>query len=306
MELTGEKIIAAPRQRVYDALHDTMIIRKSVPGCQVLNRVADDRYEATIALNLGPLKSSFFGTIQVYNVDPPSGYSLRAEASGGLSGNASGDAHVALASVDATTTNLAYYIRAEMNGKLAELDRRQLDDAARALVAEFFSRLQESLETARFVATADPTTDATGAPHRSREPRLPAEDMADETAYSASHYTDAGEPPFRTGETSAPAQEFDTVGVPRLAIAPATTDALGEPLRAADAAASDTRIGAGYEPTPVAAIGRPESAPVQPQYGGRNRAATVVEPPRNGMTLWRWFLVLLGLAAIAALLTGMV
>lgn len=310
MELTGEKVITAPRQRVYDALHDTVILRQAIPGCQAMTKAADGRYEATVALKFGPLKSNFFGTIHVYNEDPPSGYSLRAEASGGLSGNASGDAHIALASIDDQTTNLAYHVRADVNGQLGTLDSRQLESAARVLVAEFFSRLETALDTSRFVATSAPTTDSTGAPTGGWEPRrVAAADNPDETAYSASQYTRSDAPTRGSPETAVSSSRFETAGPPRFVTAPATTDALGEPSRPAANGFEHEDAGLGYEPTAGASrdFGRSgiDTFTGSPRFGQGSRATTDLEPPRSGSAIWRWFLVLVGLGAIAALLTDL-
>ncbi len=33
MDMTGEELIAAPRKRVYEALNDVDILKRSIPGC---------------------------------------------------------------------------------------------------------------------------------------------------------------------------------------------------------------------------------------------------------------------------------
>jgi carbon monoxide dehydrogenase subunit G len=41
MNMTGEQRIAAPRQRVWEALNDPDILRASIPGCQSLDKEGD-------------------------------------------------------------------------------------------------------------------------------------------------------------------------------------------------------------------------------------------------------------------------
>ncbi|MEM8853535.1 MAG: carbon monoxide dehydrogenase subunit G [Pseudomonadota bacterium] len=147
MDLTAEKVINAPPEHVFDALNDPAILRQAIPGCQSLHKESDSRYAMTVALKVGPLRSTFAGTIAVDNVDRPSGYTLIGEADGGVVGKARGRAHVALAAIDEGTTNLAYHLTAETEGELADLDERIVATTARTLANEFFSRLQLLVES---------------------------------------------------------------------------------------------------------------------------------------------------------------
>ena len=63
MNMTGEQRIAAPRQRVWEALNDPEILRASIPGCQSLEKAADDRFTATVEVKVGPIGARFKGTV---------------------------------------------------------------------------------------------------------------------------------------------------------------------------------------------------------------------------------------------------
>ncbi|MEM8551559.1 MAG: carbon monoxide dehydrogenase subunit G [Pseudomonadota bacterium] len=143
MQLTGEKVLGASRDEVFRALHDPATLRQAIPGCKRFVRVSDDRYEAEVAVKVGPISGTYKAAISVYNDDPPMGYSLHGHADGGLvAGGADGNAHVALAVVDGSTTNLAYHIAASLNGPLAEVGADVAEKVGRTLVSEFFSRLE--------------------------------------------------------------------------------------------------------------------------------------------------------------------
>lgn len=146
MEVTGEKVIVAPQVRVYDALHDPVILRQAIPGVQTLTKFGDGRYHITAALAVGSLRPTFTGTVEVYNEDRPAGYSLRGEAHAGAAGGVSGSAHVALAAVDADTTNLAYHVTADLGGEIGAIEDARIEPIARTLVAAFFARLQSVLD----------------------------------------------------------------------------------------------------------------------------------------------------------------
>ena len=48
MELKGEYRISASRERVWEALNDPEILKKSIPGCSVLEVVGDNSFAATV------------------------------------------------------------------------------------------------------------------------------------------------------------------------------------------------------------------------------------------------------------------
>ena len=39
MDMTGERRILAPRQRVWDALNDPEMLRAAIPGCESVTRL---------------------------------------------------------------------------------------------------------------------------------------------------------------------------------------------------------------------------------------------------------------------------
>jgi carbon monoxide dehydrogenase subunit G len=63
MKMLSEQPIAAPRQRVWEALNDPEILRASIPGCQSLDKEADDRFTATVEVKAGPIGARFKGAV---------------------------------------------------------------------------------------------------------------------------------------------------------------------------------------------------------------------------------------------------
>ena len=96
MNMTGEQRIAAPRQRVWEALNDPGILRSSIPGCQSLEKGADDRFTATVEVKVGPIGARFKGTVSLLDLNPPNGYTLLLAGSGGVAGSVKGSAKMRL------------------------------------------------------------------------------------------------------------------------------------------------------------------------------------------------------------------
>jgi uncharacterized protein len=169
MNMTGEQRIAAPRQRVWEALNDPEILCASIPGCQSLEKGADDRFTATVEVKVGPIGARFKGAVSLADRDPPNGYTLILEGNGGIAGSAKGRAKVRLSEV-AGGTLISYEVEGQVGGRMAQLGGPIIDATAKQLAGKFFSRFGEIVggaakptESARAKAAGSPTTPV-GAP----------------------------------------------------------------------------------------------------------------------------------------------
>jgi carbon monoxide dehydrogenase subunit G len=161
MNMTGEQRIAAPRQRVWEALNDPEILRASIPGCQSLEKQAHDRFTATVEVKVGPIGVRFKGAVLLANLDPPNGYTLILEGNGGIAGSVKGSAKVRLGE-DAGGTVVFHEVDAEVGGRMAQLGGPIIDATAKQLAARFFTRFGESVcgaaQPTPAKAPASPTT----------------------------------------------------------------------------------------------------------------------------------------------------
>jgi carbon monoxide dehydrogenase subunit G len=153
MDMTGERRIAAPRSRVWDALNDVVVLKASIPGCETLEKQADNAMRATAAVKIGPISARFTGNVQLSELDPPNGYTISGEGQGGVAGFAKGGAKVRLAD-DGGGTLLSYEVHAQVGGKIAQLGARLIDASAKQMADAFFDRF--SAQVAPAVVEAAP------------------------------------------------------------------------------------------------------------------------------------------------------
>ena len=140
MEMQGEAQIPAPKQVVWDALNNPSVLRESIPGCEELNQEGDDSFTAKVKAKVGPVSARFSGKVHLSDIDPPNGYRIHGEGSGGAAGFAKGGATVTLEDDGAGGTVLKYSVDASVGGKLAQIGSRLIDGAARKLADEFFEK----------------------------------------------------------------------------------------------------------------------------------------------------------------------
>ncbi|WP_428532366.1 SRPBCC domain-containing protein [Rhodopila sp.] len=145
MDMTGERLIPAPRQTVWQALNNPEVLKASIPGCESLEKLDDDQMKATAAVKVGPISARFSGKVQLSDIDPPNGYRISGEGQGGVAGFAKGGADVALADQGAETL-LSYKVNAQVGGKLAQLGGRLIDATAKQMADAFFDRFSKQVQ----------------------------------------------------------------------------------------------------------------------------------------------------------------
>ena len=143
MEMSGEQIIAAPRQAVWDALNDPEVLKACIPGCDSLEKTSDTDMTATVTAKVGPVKAKFNGSVTLSEIDPPNGYRISGEGKGGAAGFAKGGAQVTLSDSNEGGTVLRYTVDATVGGKLAQIGSRLIDATAKKLSGEFFVAFAE-------------------------------------------------------------------------------------------------------------------------------------------------------------------
>ncbi|HLJ65228.1 MAG TPA: carbon monoxide dehydrogenase subunit G [Stellaceae bacterium] len=155
MDMTGEYRIAAPRRRVWEALNDPAILKQCIPGCEEILKLSDTEMTAKVMAKVGPVKARFQGKVQLQDLDPPNGYRISGEGSGGVAGFAKGGATVRLVD-EAEGTLLTYVVDAQIGGKLAQIGSRLIDATARKMAEEFFGTFTTLLGHAAPAPTAEP------------------------------------------------------------------------------------------------------------------------------------------------------
>lgn len=144
MDMTGSQRIEAPRQAVWAALNDIAVLKQCIPGCESIEKVSDTEMNATVVLRVGPVKASFAGKVTLCDLDPPNGYTITGEGTGGVAGFAKGGAIVQLHE-DGAATILDYDVKVQIGGKLAQLGARLIDSTSKKLAAEFFEKFGKTV-----------------------------------------------------------------------------------------------------------------------------------------------------------------
>ena len=130
MEILGQQLISAPRQIVWDALNDPLILKECLPGCESVEQLSPEEFRVVIKTAIGPLKARFQGSLKISEAKVPESCVMHFEGQGGAIGFGKGTASVTLKEA-ADGTDLSYEAKAQIGGKLAQVGSRLIDSVAK-------------------------------------------------------------------------------------------------------------------------------------------------------------------------------
>ena len=144
MKLTGSYQINLEKQKVWDALNDSEVLKKAIPGCEEFKKNSDTEFTATATNKIGPFNATFTGDIELQDLNPPNSYKISGSGNSPV-GFASGEASVNLEDHE-NGTKLTYIVEANVGGKIAQVGSRLIDMTAKKMADIFFGKFSELIE----------------------------------------------------------------------------------------------------------------------------------------------------------------
>jgi len=136
----GQARVSATPDQVWRMLLDPATLAAVVPGAHGIEKLSDTRFRAQVTLGVGPVRGNYRADIELTDLDPPRGVTLKGSAQGAL-GLARGSGRITLDPDDAKGTNISYRYEAAIGGKAAAIGGRLLDGVAKFVIAQFFAGL---------------------------------------------------------------------------------------------------------------------------------------------------------------------
>jgi len=144
MELSGDILISAPRNKVWAGLNDPAVLTLCIPGCEGMEATSPTERTARVAVKIGPVRARFVGHVRMEDIRPDEGCVLRFQGSGGAAGMAKGHSNVELVD-ESGGTRLRYTAQAAIGGKLGLVGGRMIDAAAKQMADQFFKAFNEQM-----------------------------------------------------------------------------------------------------------------------------------------------------------------
>ena len=144
MKLSGSYKLNVKKEIVWNSLNDPNILQKCIPGCESFEKESDIIFKVTATNQIGPMNSTFSGTVNLSNIKKNESYTLSGEGQSSV-GFASGEANVQLKE-ESGITLLTYEVDIKVGGKIAQLGSRLINGVAKKMSDYFFGRFADIVD----------------------------------------------------------------------------------------------------------------------------------------------------------------
>lgn len=141
---SGETIVAADKQAVWDLLLDPVSLARIIPGCETLDCTGEDAYRAAVTIGIAGIRGRYDAKVALHDKVPPESLRLTGGATGAL-GHGEAEGEITLSDAGDGRTLLSYEYRARVGGKVASVGQRMLGAATKILIGQVFDGLNRQL-----------------------------------------------------------------------------------------------------------------------------------------------------------------
>ena len=145
MKITGEHLIEAPPEKVWQNILDPRVLEKITPGIKKLEELAPDHYKAVSEIKMGPVKGQFEGAFTIKDKTENKSCKIVLDQKSKM-GNALAEINLELIPVSDTQTKVHYTGDARISGMLARMGQRLIGGVVKTLSKQFFEALQKEIE----------------------------------------------------------------------------------------------------------------------------------------------------------------
>lgn len=144
MKVTGSAVLHAAPEAVYAAITDPAVLSSSIPGCESLTALGDDRYSMTVTAGVASIKGTYDGEVSLFDMQRPGALSMRAKGAG-APGTVETTVQVTLADQGDGTTRLDYAADAVVGGMVGGVGQRMLTSVSKKMAGQFFGNVDDVL-----------------------------------------------------------------------------------------------------------------------------------------------------------------
>jgi hypothetical protein len=145
LEIKGEHAFAAARPELWALLNDPEVLKQAIPGCNAVERIAEDRYRMGLKLRVANVSGEYMGEVAILERREPLHYVLAVSGEGSI-GFMKGQGVFDLEEHAEGGTLLHYAGSAELGGVVAGVGQRVLTGVARYLAGRFFQALEKIIQ----------------------------------------------------------------------------------------------------------------------------------------------------------------
>jgi carbon monoxide dehydrogenase subunit G len=142
MKVAGTSSLPVPPERAYALLQDPDVLARCIPGCEGLDRVADDEYAMRMKMGIASISGRFDGKVRITEQNPPVSFRMRVEGTGKI-GFMKGDGVITLSAAD-SASNVQFEGDVQVGGTIANVGQRLIETTAKMIIKRFFDCLAQT------------------------------------------------------------------------------------------------------------------------------------------------------------------
>ena len=142
MKITASYQFNTTAPKVWAVLTDTRSLARCIPGCEGLDPLGNDEYQAVMTVGIGPIKGRYNAKISMRDQVPHKSYRLGIQGTG-TGGFVNGDAVITLIEENGKTT-VKVEGDSSVGGPVARVGQRMMDSVAKTMLDRFFGCLQKA------------------------------------------------------------------------------------------------------------------------------------------------------------------
>jgi carbon monoxide dehydrogenase subunit G len=144
MLFQGTESIEAPQDTVWAFFMNAPAVAACAPGFQKMEVLSPEHYKPTIAVGIGPVRTTFVLDVTLTDLQPPQHLTMKGH---GVAAGSAVDltSELDLTAVSNTSTKLSWSMDTVVSGTIASMGARLLESTAQKLTARFFDCLRQKI-----------------------------------------------------------------------------------------------------------------------------------------------------------------
>jgi len=147
VKIAGTATLKATPQQVWEAFHDPDVLTRTLPGCESLEAVGEDRYRLTLSAGVAAIRGRYDGEVALSDQQHPDSFVLKAWGAG-VPGTVSADVRVRL-TPSGEGTELGYDADAVVGGPIGGVGQRMLTGVSKKMAGAFFAAVDADIAGVR-------------------------------------------------------------------------------------------------------------------------------------------------------------
>ena len=148
MKISGSNTLAAPVDKVWDALLDPKVLARCIPGCESLTPTGPHSHIMRVTAGVAAIKGTYDGSVALLDLDEPHSLTMKARGAG-APGTIEAAVAVKLAPSASGGTDLTYDADASVGGAIGGVGQRMLAGVTKKMAGQFFNALDADIACER-------------------------------------------------------------------------------------------------------------------------------------------------------------